>query len=139
MVFEGIFISWLGVVVGAVVYYVIGALWYSVIFGKRWMKLMDIKKKNLKKAMEKGVVKSYVYSLVAKVIAVYVLALFVGLAGVNGFVGGLYIGVLAWIGFFITNSLDSILWEEKPVELFMVNMGYHLVGLALAGGIVAVL
>lgn len=127
------------VLLATVVYFILGAIWYTFLFGKIWMKAMKVTKKDVENAKKKGMAKSYIYNFISNFIMVYVLAVFVGLAGASTLMEGIYVGFLVWLGFFVTTAIGGILWENKTVELFLINVGYNLVGLAISGILLAVL
>jgi hypothetical protein len=67
-----------------------------------------------------------------------VLAVIVNIARAGSVVDGLFIGILAWLGFVVTLEIDRLVWEKIPFNLFMVRTGNYLIGFALAGAILAV-
>ena len=132
-------INYLAVLVAAIVAMVIGALWYSpILFGKIWMKLSGFTKKDLKKAKEKGMAKSYTIGFLASIVTAYVLAIFINFSQVSSVMDGVVIGALAWLGFIATTMLGIILWEGKPVKLYLINVSQYLVSLVVMGAILAV-
>ena len=55
MVLPTVDVSWVAVIVVAIISFVIGMLWYSpLLFGKQWMKLSDIGDKKMKEMKKKG-------------------------------------------------------------------------------------
>ena len=127
-------INLVAVLVGAIASMVIGMIWYGPLFGKTWMNLMGINKSKMKDAT-----KSYLIQFVGAIVMVYVLAHFVQYAGAKDIIGGLQTGFWIWLGFIATVGLGSILWDGKPLELYLINMGYHLVTLLIVGTILAVM
>ena len=132
-------INFLAVIVAAIVSMILGALWYSpVLFGNIWMKLSGFNMKDMKKAKQKGMAKSYILNFVAVVVMAYVVSFVLRLANASTAVAGLFIGILLWLGFIATTMLGGILWENKPVELYFLNILYYLVSLMIMGAILAV-
>src|SRR3989344_841593 len=92
----------LAVLVVAIISMVIGALWYSpLLFGNLWMKLMKITKADIEKAKKKSMTGNYIASFIAI--------------------------LLLSLGFIATTFLNSVLWENKSVKLYLINILHYLV------------
>ena len=128
-------ISYLTILIAAAVYYILGAVWYGV-FSKPWMKAMDKTEEDLE-AMKKNAPKGYLLSGVASLITAYVLAHVVAISGATTFVGGMETGFWLTLGFVLTTSLSSTVFEDRPMTLYALNGGYNFVGIILMGGILA--
>ncbi len=139
MVWPEVIVNYLAILVSAIVVFVVGGFWYSpLLFGNIWMKLMGFSDKDLKKAKEKGMTKAYIINFIAALIMVWILAYFVKYVGASDWVGGVQAGFWIWLGFFATQMIGGVLWEGKPVKLYVLNTGYYLVALMIAGAILAV-
>jgi Protein of unknown function (DUF1761) len=140
-----IHINYWAVLVAGVVYFVIGSFWYSpVLFGKVWGKLMGFDRldKKAKEAMKKKMGQTFTFSFLAGLLTTYCLAFSV-LSGaafyhVNGAVLGLQSGFWIWLGFIATTQLNKVLFQGAPFKLYLIDVGYYLVGLLAAGTILAV-
>ncbi len=49
---------------------------------------------------------------------------------------GAQTGILMSIGFVATTTLTTYLYEGRPFHLFLINVGYIVVGLALMGAVI---
>ena len=127
-------ISWLAVIVAAVVKFAIGAAWYQPLFGKRWRELMKVPEG----AMADGMTQALIVGFVGDLVMAYVLARFVAHYGDAGLGGGLLVGFMAWLGFVATLMVGQIYYEKKPMELIAINAAYQLVGLLAMGAIFGV-
>ena len=58
-------------------------------------------------------------------------------AGARTFTLGAAVGFLNWLGFIMVEQLDAYAAEKKPLKLVAINSGNHLVGLVIAGAILA--
>ena len=131
-------INYLAVLAAAIVSMIVGGLWYSpLLFGKAWMKLMNLDEKKLEEAKKKGMTKSYVIAFIGSLVTAYVLAHFVDYAGAVDYVGALQLSFWIWLGFFAAAMLSSILWEGKPVKLYLINIFHYLVSLCVMSLILA--
>ncbi|SRR3989344_175255 len=135
---------YLEVLIAAVVSHALGFLWYGPLFGKKWMALMKFTEKDMEKAKQKGMAKTYSMSFVASLVTAAVLAFlvkdFVDITGATpvlwNALGGALVGALIWLGFVATKSLGSVFWEGKSWNLYFLNTAYDLVNLLLMGAIV---
>ncbi len=112
---------------------VIGFVWYSkALFGSTWMKLSGISEAQMKKA-NSNMVMLYGTMFIASLVMAYVLAHFAKYAGAMSLTDGVVAGFWAWLGFVATTMLTNVLYEGKPVKLYLINSGYQLVTLVVMG------
>jgi hypothetical protein len=122
--------------VGGVVFWVLGAAWYSpALFAKPWMAMVGLEKTDNRKP---GMLLAMTASLICDVVVAFMLAHLVMWADANTFSWGAVIGVIAWLGFIAAPMLPQGMYEGRPFKLFAINSGYWLVGLILVGGLLAV-
>lgn len=134
-------VNYLAVLVAAVVSFLLGWLWHSpMMFGKMYMKLSNMDKMDKKKmdAMKKGMGRSLFLQFVATLIMSYVLAYFLNYSQAKTIIDGVMVGFWAWIGFVATVMIGMVIWERKPVNLFLINAGHVLASLIVMGAILAV-
>lgn len=129
-------VNYLAVLVAAIAAHVLGFLWYGPLFGKTWMKLMNISDKDKDKAKQKGMAKLYVLSTIGSLIMAGVIAVL--LEGNVNLMSGLLIGLLGWLGFMVPKGLGAVLWEGKPWSLYALNTTFDLVSLLMMGAILGV-
>jgi hypothetical protein len=68
-----------------------------------------------------------VLGLLASMLAAYVMSYF-GIAWqVYDWVGAVNLGLWCWVGFAAPVMLGQVLWEQKPVRLYLINACYWLV------------
>lgn len=127
-------INYLAVFVAAVVYMVIGALWYSpVLFGKTWKKLVgphvDTTKGNA--------VNGYALTFVAALLIAYVLAHIVDYLGADTPLAGAQTAFWLWAGFSVTSGIGETIFAGRSGKLYVLNMSYNLVAMVIMGAIIA--
>jgi hypothetical protein len=124
--------NYLAVVVCAVVYWLLGGLWYGLLFSKRWMAL-----ENMTEAQAQGmnVALAYIITFVLNLLMAYVLAQLCLWRNANTLGRGAAIGVLLWVGIVGPITYTTYMYEMRPKELFAINEFYPLVGLCLMGAI----
>jgi len=139
-----IHINYWAVLVSAIVFFVIGWAWHSVLFGKAWAKLMGFDKLDKKKqqAMMKTMGRSMAFNFLTNLLTAYCMAWVVQSGAafyhVSGVVLGLQTGFWIWLGFIATSQLNAVLWEGKPFKLYLINVGHFLVAYLAVGTILAV-
>lgn len=127
-------VNYLAVLVAGIASMAVGFLWYGVFFDKTWMKLMELKESDLKKAKEKGMAKSYILSFISSLVTAYVMSFAIA-AGI-GITGAGLIAFWAWLGFQVPVLMDKVLWEQRPWSLFFLSASGALVHLLVIGLIV---
>jgi hypothetical protein len=131
-------VNWLAVIVATIAYFLLGAVWYSKsLFGTRWATLvkLDMNDPNLKKGMAQLMIGSFVFMLIACIGLAILVARINPLPEV---VGGIKLGLLAGICFATTAVCISFIYEKKPVGLWLIDSGYHVVGLTVAAIIITI-
>ncbi len=117
---------------------VLGFVWYGPLFGKAWMKLMDIDQKKMEEMKKKGMGKTYAISMVGSLVMSYVLAHFVSYAQAATVLQGLQVGFWAWLGFVATTMMASVLYGKKSWKLYQLDASYQLVSLLIMGVVLSV-
>lgn len=131
-------INYVAVVAAAVASIAIGFGWYSMsVFGKQWMKLSGLTHEVLEKS-KKDMGPKYGIMILSSLVTAGVLAVLVKFAGSQAAVGGAKVGALAWLGFVATVGLNSFIFENKPFQLYLINVTYQLVSLVVMGAILAI-
>lgn len=129
-------LNFLAILVSAVIWWLIGALWYSpVLFGNAWMEITGITGE-----MAAGMSPLLIYAmpLIAYLIACYVLAHSVVYAKATNAGTGALVGFWNWLGFVGAIMFVNVGFQNKPITLWFIDAGYDLVGLLIAGIILAV-
>ena len=126
-------VNYLTVIVAAIVSFIFGMLWYSpILFGNLWMKLNNLSKKNIDQSKKKGMAKMMIISFVATIITACSLSLVLDAFAVASITSALYVGFLIWLGFLASTTLiGSVLWDNKPFSLFILNGTYWLINLEI--------
>lgn len=128
-------VNLVGVVFASVAAMTIGYVWYSnLLFGKTWMKLERLSSDKIDKS---GMGKNMVIMFITTLISAYILSLFIHYGGAVNPILGAKTGLWAWIGFVMPTGLANHLFSRKPLNLFLIQTGHHLVGLLVMGAILA--
>lgn len=123
-------LNWLAVLTATVIYFGLGALWYSpLMFAKTWMELRNIKEEDIDGP--NPII--FLYSFILQAIAVTSLALFISAMGVEGATNGAIIGLGAGAGILFTLAGTTGIFSDLKLKLHFIDSGYHVIGMILAG------
>lgn len=128
-------INWLHVLVAAIAYFILGAVWYSpVLFAKKWQGYvnMDMTAPNAKKGMGQLMILSFILMLICAS-GIDILANKMDLHGV---ISGLKLGFLTGLCFSASAIHIAYLYEKKPLGLHLINALYSVAGNIIAAIII---
>ena len=125
-------LNYLAVLVTAVAGFMIGWLWYSVLFGKAWMAEMKITEEKMKEAQAKGMAKYFAQGFLFTLLST------VGLAALL-MEGNLPTGHKTTVRTGLPQAtwrlLNAGVWENRTVKLSAINIGHEVVMFAVQGAI----
>lgn len=121
------------VVVMAVLYMLLGWLWYSErLFGKAVAECCGVTKdKKDCKCCAKGFIGCFIVSF----IMAYALGYFINMAQVGNAMDGIKVGLTAWLGFIATTQFSPVLWCGKSLKHYFIDTSFKLVIFAIWGAI----
>ena len=129
-------INWLAVLVAGLAYFALGALWYSLLFSKAWIRLSGINVNDPN--MKKGMAQTMLASLFMMIICCLGLALILYKMDAGGnWMTGAKVGLVAGACFSFTGISISYLYEKKPFGLHLINGAYNTAGCIIAGIIIS--
>lgn len=126
-------INYVAVIVAAILYWLFGWLWFGLVFGNQWMALEGFKEADIK-SMNMTI--PYVVSMLANLVIAFILALVCATQKADSAVKGAQTGILMGIGFVATTTLTTYLYEGRSMHLFLINVGYPVVGMTLMGVVI---
>ena len=124
--------NYLAVIVAAIAYWLLGAIWYGVVFGEAWMALEHM---TAEQARSMNPVLPYVITLVLNVLIAYALAQICIWRNADTLGRGASVGVLLWVGFVGPVTFTTYMYEMRPKELYAINQFFPLAGFVLMGAI----
>jgi hypothetical protein len=124
--------NYAAVFVSALAYWILGAVWFAVLFGKPWMAFEHITEEQ---ARSMNPILPYIISFILNLVIAFVLAQLCIWRNAGTAARGAALGVLIWIGFVGPVTYTTNMYEMRPKELFAINEFYPLVGLCLMGAI----
>ena len=116
---SALFVAW-------IIHIATGLIWFRPkLFGNQWSKLTGKELKPAKKWLIPG--------LIGHLAMVLVLVIIIKMANIGNGMGGLLIGLLAWIGFVVPLEIGELIWEKIPFKLFMIRIGNQFIGMGISG------
>ena len=132
-------INYAAVVACAVIYWMLGGLWYSpLLFGGKFIEIMRWSPEQLARIQAEGAGAQLALAFIGSLVAAYVLAHVVRYTSAEDAIGGAKTGLWLWLGFVVTTNLNTVFFEYRPVGLFLINISYHLVAFLSMGALLAV-
>ena len=121
--------NYVAIIVCAVVYWLVGGLWYAVLFTKPWTALEGSTPNSVNPVLP------YIVTFLLNLVIAFVLAQVCIWRNANTAGRGAAIGILLWLGIVGPITLTTAMYEGRPMALFAINNFYPLVGLCLMGAI----
>jgi hypothetical protein len=125
------YINWLHVLVAAIAYFALGALWYSFLFQKQWIRYhkIDMNDPNGKKGVGAIMLLSFIWMFVVCI----GLEILIYRAGINaGVIAGVKLGLTTGV-FFSTAAISiTYLYLKRPLGLHFIDGLYHIIGQIIA-------
>lgn len=127
-------INYAMVFVSAVVVFIIGFIWYSLLFQRQWVQAHGYTQEQLD-AMKTSVGRDYGVSFICILVMGVVLSELTHRTGTVGAKPGAKLGALVWLGFAATIGLMGSLYTGGQFMVFVLDAGYQLVYLIAMGAI----
>ena len=131
-------LNWLAVIVAALAYFALGALWYAPPFlGKAWMRATGFKEPEKGEGPGAAV---YTAPLVGCLVASIATGMLAAATGTNSISKGVVLGLVVGIGYAVAIVGTGAVFEtDKPdtKTWLVITAGYHLVGLLIASVIIS--
>jgi hypothetical protein len=122
-------VNWLAVALCAVSSLVLGGVWYSpVLLAKSWQKAAGLSDEQAKSG---NMVMIFGGSFVLSLVAAFVFAMFLGKG--MGLQASTLAGLSAGLCWVAASFGINYLFERRPLELWLVNGGYHTLQFTLFG------
>jgi hypothetical protein len=119
-------INILAVITAWIIHVAIGLIWFRPeLFGNEWTRLTG---KELKPASQ-----WIIPGFIGHLLMIFVLVVLIKLTHSTNGPCGLFIGLLAWIGFIVPMETGELVWEKIPFGLFLLRIGNQFIGMAASG------
>ena len=129
-------INWLGVALGAVAFFAVGAIWYTALFGKAWQAAVGLSEEQLKTGANMPLIFGTCF-LLELLVSLTVGHMFAATDPSDR--GKLMISVGLAVGVMAPAIGITYLYMRKSLKLFLIDAGHFIVGMAALGGVFALL
>jgi hypothetical protein len=128
-------VNWLAVTLSTLAYFVLGALWFTPLFGRAWDRSLGIERKR----GERYPALYYVMPFVSSVLVSVATAVLVRAIGVEGLADAALLGLVVGIGYSaavtFTNAVTPT--TRHPLAFAAITGSYHVAGTVIAAVIIA--
>ncbi|KRA82616.1 DUF1761 domain-containing protein [Altererythrobacter sp. Root672] len=130
-------VNWLAVVLGAVAFFAVGAVWYSFLFSKAWQREVGMGAPEIEAARAKGAshfVKIMGLTLVLELIVSWMLGHLVARTSPSPHVIMMF--AFGFGAFLMTPAIGiNYLYQNRSLKLFLIDAGHFIVGTAAMGAV----
>ena len=125
-------INHLAVFAAAIAYFILGWIWYSLLFQSQWLALVG-KSMGASAPLPTLLIESFILGLVLS----YATAIALSRRPEDLSVGqGVSFALFMGIAIYGSQTLNNALFESRPIALWVIDTGYVLIGFAIIGAIV---
>lgn len=121
--------NYLAIIVSALIYFFIGALWYSpLLFAKSWVQHIGKSEEQLKR----GSKIVFLYTFFALLVICFVTSFLVWFMGTSQYFSAIKVGLFLSLGYTSTIIAINNWYGQRSVKLTLIDSGYHIVGIVTA-------
>ncbi len=129
-------LNWLHILVAAIAYFLLGAIWYSPLFGKRWIAYQKIDMNDPE--AKKGAATIMFFSFIIMFLTTIGLAVLVFRLELEEAMSGIKLGLFTGLLFSAAAISISYLYVKKPLGLHLIDGLYHVLGQVIAAVILCI-
>lgn len=129
-------LNWLHILVAAIAYFLLGAIWYSPLFGKRWIAYQKIDMNDPE--AKKGAATIMFFSFIIMFLTTIGLAVLVYRLELEEAMSGIKLGLFTGLLFSAAAISISYLYVKKPLGLHLIDGLYHVLGQVIAAVILCI-
>lgn len=125
-------INWLPILVAGLAAFFIGFMWHGPLFGKQWIAMMGIPQSEVDAMKAKGMgamLPQMIAAFIQQVVIAFVVSHLANRLGIMDATQAVMFAVLLWFGFIATVMINTVLWENRKMNLYLFNVAYHLVSM----------
>jgi Protein of unknown function (DUF1761) len=130
-------INYPAVIVAAIIHFMIGGLWYGVIFGNLFLRIIAWTPAEIEQVKANNGATTYLLAFATSFVLCYILAHFVQYTKAHGVADGMQTGFWLWLGFVATTQLPTVIFEQRKLGLYLLNIGYQLTACLICGALLA--
>lgn len=131
-------VNYAAVLVAALAYFILGALWYSVLFGKIWAKGIEEMGIKMVPPDKTKMMTMMLKSFTANLLCAFAMAYFIRLGNAWNMITGLKFGIVGGFGITVASQLMVANWQGTRNSVLVIDAGYQVVGVILTSVIIAI-
>ena len=117
--------NYLVLIAAVAVSFFFGFLWYGPIFGNTWAQLMGIKKTpECNKPKPQALFLTFLGTVLTTFVLAYILQIYKPYCAFGA-------AFFVWLGFYLPTLIGTVVWEGKPLKLFILNASYTFLNLQI--------
>src|SRR5215510_9987413 len=106
--------NYLAILVSAVAYFILGSLWFSLLFGNAWSTEVEKQGIKIKEPTKKEIGAKMIQTFVCNLIAAFATAFVIYATGASEWSHGIQIGLICGFGFGAMAITIAGTWESRP-------------------------
>ncbi len=127
-------INWLAVVVVSLIFFAILFFWYfPSAFGNMWLKLVGKESEPKSK-----IIRDTIIMIPTSFLTVLVIDIIMIMAGITDILSAVLINLLLWVGFLATIGINQTNFNDRGLNLFLIEYVVYLVCFLISGIILVV-
>jgi hypothetical protein len=120
--------NWLAILCAGAAYWVLGYVWYTLLFGKMWAAEQIRHRGDRQAPAGREMGAKLVGTFVSNLLAAAAMAYLIKRTAISDLSHALRLAAAAGIGFAGTALTMASIWESKPTRMWMIDVGYNFVG-----------
>lgn len=125
------------VLVAGVVVFLLGGLWYTALFGKKWQALHGYSPEKMAQMQAKRPPPVFFgIMVVCYIVLALIFSIVAGLVGVTTAGGGVLLGLILWIAPTAALKMTDHIASDKPFGAYVIDASFQLIALLTTGAIV---
>jgi uncharacterized protein DUF1761 len=127
--------NWFAIVCAAAAYWVLGFVWYSLLFGGVWSTALTGYRGERSPPAKGEMAGKMIATFIANLVTAAAIAFLLRRTAIADLPHALKLGAGVAVGFSITTLTIAQVWEAKPTKIWMIDASYHLIGCLIAAAI----
>ena len=128
--------NWLAILCAGAAYWVLGFIWYSLLFGGIWGAEQERhRREGCTPPAKREFIGMLLATFVSNLVASAAIAFLLRRTGIMDMPHALKLGAGVAVGFCITTLTIVHVWERKSTKVWMIDASYHLAGCLVAAAI----
>ncbi|MBS1514019.1 MAG: DUF1761 domain-containing protein [Bacteroidetes bacterium] len=121
----------LAVIISGVAYWLLGAIWFSLIFGKTWSSELEKHGVKISDPGKGGMAGKFISTFIFEIFIAFACATLVWVMGIENLGQALKLGLGLGVFFAALPMMIAYSWESRPLKLVLIDIGYPVTGVTL--------